>query len=360
MTQFNTPDERWRALCERLPDADGAFVYSVKTTGIFCRPSCPSRAPRRENVAFYATAAEAQAAGFRACLRCAPLDPADPRLARMEELARYIQENADEPLPLAHLARRAGLSPAHLQRSFTAALGVSPKQWQQAARLGRCKQLLRGGAEVLHATFEAGYGSTSRLYQAAETGLGMRPRDYRAGGAHERIWYAAQDTAHGLLLLAATERGVCFVQFGESEAALVEALRREFPAAALAPSTAAGSPALADWTRALSSYLAREAPQPALPLDLRGTAFQLRVWRFLTQLRDGEQRSYTELAAALGSPRAVRAVASACASNRVAILVPCHRILRGDGSLAGYRWGIERKRALLAAEQAAPPTAPQR
>jgi AraC family transcriptional regulator of adaptative response/methylated-DNA-[protein]-cysteine methyltransferase len=351
MTPFDTDAARWNAVCERDPSADGAFVYSVRSTGVFCRPSCPSRRARRENVAFHSKAADAIAQGFRPCLRCAPT-AVDLRAAEMTAVARYIREHADETLTLATLAARAGLSPFHFQRTFKAVLGVTPKQLQSAARAERFKRALRDGQSVIDATFDAGYGSTSRVYGALDAAGAMTPSDYQKRGRGERVRYALCESAVGLVLMAATERGVCSVTLGESEEALVAALRDEFSEAEVARSSA-DARSLEPWLQALRAYIARESARPELPLDLRGTALQLRVWRFLTQIPEGETRSYRELAEAVTAPAAVRAVASACAANRHAVLIPCHRVLRGDGSLAGYRWGVERKRALLDAERAA-------
>lgn len=268
-------------------------------------------------------------------------------------LAEYIRAHADETLPLAALAARTGLSPSRLQRRFVAAFGVSPRAYQDAERRARYKAALRAGRRVTDAIVDAGYGSTSRVYGEATRQLGMTPRAYRAGGAGETLYHAMRRTALGPLLMAATARGVCFAQFGDDEAALLAQLAAEFPAARLEPSTAADAPALDAWVAALDAHLTCRAPRPDLPLDLRGTAFQVQVWRFLLGIEPGQAISYTELAAGIGSPRAVRAAASACAANRIAVLVPCHRVLRGDGGLGGYRWGLERKRALLDAERAA-------
>ena len=273
--------------------------------------------------------------------------------ARIEALAGFIRAHADESLPLARLAEQAALSPFHLQRTFKAVLGVSPKAYQAAERLKAFKARLRGGDSVLGATFEAGYGSTSRVYDQVDGGLGMTPSAYRAGGAGEVIRYAVRQTALGPLMMAATGRGVCFVQFGDGAATLLEQLRAEFPGAGLSEAADAAGPPLDAWMTALDDHLSRGAPRPDLSLDLRGSAFQMRVWRFLLSVKSGDVVSYSEVAQGVGSPRAVRAAASACAANRVAVLIPCHRVLRADGGLGGYRWGLERKRALLDAERTA-------
>jgi AraC family transcriptional regulator of adaptative response/methylated-DNA-[protein]-cysteine methyltransferase len=353
---------RWAAVCSRSKDADGAFYYSVRTTGVYCRPSCPSRGAKRGNVAFHVTTADAEAHGFRPCLRCHPLAiiGKDPATERITEIARYITAHADSPLTLATLSTRAGLSPFHFQRTFKAVMGVTPKQFHQDARLVRLKQHLRAGDDVLGATFEAGFGSTARVYVEVDGRLGMTPVAYRQGGAGERIYYAVQETPLGLLMMAATDRGVCFVQFGDNADALNGELQREYPKAAIEPSAATGAPALDRWMEALGAHLALQGPRPDLPLDLRGTAFQIRVWRFLMSIKDGDVLSYAELAVGIGAPKAVRAVAAACAANRIAVLVPCHRVLRSNGGLGGYRWGEARKRVLLDGERRARSQTPER
>lgn len=278
---------------------------------------------------------------------------ADGRTTRLiQALAGYIERNAAESLPLAHLAKQAHLSSAHLQRTFKAVLGVSPKMYQDAVRLRHLKGGLKSGKSVLDAITDAGFESTSRIYSHAPRNLGMTPSAYRRGGAGESIAYAGRDTAMGPLLMAATDRGVCFAQFGENQESLIVQLQREFPNASHIPSRMVDSSELDAWIQAFEAHIAGDAPRPELPLDLRGTAFQIRVWRFLLLVPEGSLVSYTELAAGVNSPRAVRAAASACAANRVAVLVPCHRVLRGDGGLGGYRWGIDRKRVLIDQERA--------
>jgi AraC family transcriptional regulator of adaptative response/methylated-DNA-[protein]-cysteine methyltransferase len=345
---------RWASVLARDTQADGTFVYAVRTTGVFCRPSCAARPAKRANVTFYATAAEAEAAGYRPCRGCHPLaaEGRDPHSSLMQDMAAYIVARADEALPLVRLAEQAGMSPFHFQRVFKAVIGVSPKEYQAAERLRAFKDRLRAGKSVLGATFEAGYGSTSRVYEQVTGGLGMTPSAYRDGGAGEAIVHATRDTVLGLLMMAATERGVCFVQFGDSAEALLDQLVREFPKAHLQEAGPAAAGPLDAWMAALAEHLAGAGPRPDLPLDLRGTAFQVKVWRFLMSVKPGDVVSYSELAAGVGSPRAVRAAARACAANTLAVLVPCHRALRADGGLGGYRWGLERKRALLDAERA--------
>lgn len=278
---------------------------------------------------------------------------AHQRTARLiQAIAEYIERNAGESLTLAHLAKRAHWSPAHLQRTFKAVLGVSPKLYHDAARMRRLKGGLKSGKRILDAISDAGFESTSRVYGQTSRNLGMTPSAYRRGGAGENIAYAGRDTALGTLLMAATDRGVCFAQFGASRTALISQLKSEFANASHSPSQMADSAELDAWISAFEAHSTDNAPRPDLPLDLRGTAFQIRVWRFLLQVPAGSIVSYAELAAGIGEPRAVRAAASACAANRIAVLVPCHRVLRADGGIGGYRWGLRRKRALIDQERA--------
>jgi AraC family transcriptional regulator of adaptative response/methylated-DNA-[protein]-cysteine methyltransferase len=272
-------------------------------------------------------------------------------LIKLVEIARYIESHADERLTLAGLAKQAGLSPSRLQRVFKAAFGISPKAYQDAVRMKRFKAALKEGDDVTGAIFSAGFGSISRVYGEEVRNIGMTPKAYRSGGAGETITYVCRDTALGPIIMAATKRGVCFVQFGKDMETLLEQLRAEFPKAKLIASPAQDAPELNVWMEALDEHISQGAPRPDLPLDLRGTAFQMKVWRFLLSVHEGDVISYGELAARIEKPKAVRAVASACAANRIGVLVPCHRVLRGDGGLGGYRWGLERKRALLDAER---------
>lgn len=356
MSPKRTPDlteePRWQAVCSRDASSDGRFFYGVLTTGVYCRPSCAARQPKRENVVFFDTATAAEATGLRPCRRCRPEALAQER-DLIQRLCRFLDDRADETVTLARLGREAGMTSTRVQRLFTKYLGVSPKAWQDARRMQRLKHELRQqeGGGVIDAIFEAGFGSTSRVYERLDGHIGMTPSAYRAGGAGEQIHYASRATALGPLMMAATARGICFVQFGDSPATLLTQLGTEFPNAALRPMPSRGSAPLGAWMDALETHLAGEAPRPDLPLDLRGTAFQLKVWRFLCSIPAGEVVSYGELARALDAPTATRATANACGANRVAVLVPCHRVLRGDGSLGGYRWGVERKRALLDGER---------
>ena len=280
-----------------------------------------------------------------------PANGTEPGLTQLVAIANYIEAHAEERLTLDGLAKQVALSPSRFQRVFKAAFGVSPKAYQDAVRMQRFKAALQEGDDITGAIFSAGFGSISRVYGERARNIGMTPKAYRAGGAGETIAYASRNTALGIALMGATERGVCFVQFGKDLETLLEQLRGEFPNAELIASDAQAAPALDAWVEALDAHLGHGAPRPDLPLDLRGTAFQMKVWRFLLSVREGEVISYGELASQIEAPRAARAVASACAANRIAVLVPCHRVLRGDGNLGGYRWGLKRKRALLDAER---------
>ncbi|MYC61403.1 MAG: bifunctional DNA-binding transcriptional regulator/O6-methylguanine-DNA methyltransferase Ada [Caldilineaceae bacterium SB0661_bin_34] len=329
---------------------DGRFFVAVITTGVFCRPSCTARAARPENLRFFPDADSAMASGFRPCKRCRPTD-IEPELGMLVKIARHIETHADEHLTLGGLAKQAGLSPSHFQRVFKSAFGVSPKAYQDAFRMKRFKVALKKGDDVTGAIFAAGFGSISRVYGEEARNIGMTPKAYRAGGAGETIAHACRDTALGPIIMAATERGVCFVQFGKDAESLLEQLRAEFPKAKLIASAAQDTPELDAWIEALDAHISQGAPRPDLPLDLHGTAFQMMVWRFLLSVREGDLLSYGELAARIEKPKAVRAVASACAANRIVVLVPCHRVLRGNGELGGYRGGVERKRSLLDMER---------
>lgn len=344
-------DQQMRAAVQsRDASYDGRFVYAVITTGVYCRPSCAARSPRADNVRFFASFAAAAAAGFRPCKRCRPDQPS-PDFEHVIETARYIEANSGERLTLARLAQRVGMSPARLQRAFSAAFGVSPKAYWDNARTRSFKTSLRAGSAVSTAIYDAGFGSTSRVYGERLRSIGMTPSAYRAGGSGETIAYACRETALGPLLLAATERGVCFAEFGSDGEALRRRLAEEFPRAQLGESPASRSHGLDAWLDALIAHINAGAPRPDLPIDLRGTAFQIKVWRFLLSVPEGEVVSYSEVAKGVGRPGAARAVGAACGANRIAVLVPCHRVLRGDGALGGYRWGLARKRTLLDIER---------
>jgi len=278
--------------------------------------------------------------------------PTDQALRKFVALARYIAAEADQTLTLDTLAQRVHLSPSRMQRVFKSIFGVSPKKFQQAARSERFKASLREGADITDAIYAAGYGSSSRVYEQAMHGIGMTPKRYRAGGQGEILTFACRDTVLGPIMMAATDRGVCFAQFGSDCATLLARLRGEFPRAELQAYQRQAELRLDQWIDALNAYIQNKRPRPEIPLDLQGTAFQIKVWEFLLSLEDGDVISYSELAQGIEKPRAVRAVASACGANRIAVLVPCHRILRADGGLGGYRWGLDRKRTLLDVERA--------
>ncbi|MBI1724007.1 MAG: bifunctional DNA-binding transcriptional regulator/O6-methylguanine-DNA methyltransferase Ada, partial [Candidatus Tectomicrobia bacterium] len=315
----------WEAVAARDARWDGRFVYAVRSTGVYCRPSCPSRRPGRAQVRFFPLPELAEAEGFRPCRRCHPRRADwDPRLDRVRRVLRLIEEEGEGPLRLAALAARAGASPYHLQREFKRALGVTPRQYAEARRAGRLKGLLRAGASIAFSLYEAGYGSPSRLYEKAGALLGMTPGGYRRGGAGMLVRYATAPCALGRLLVAATPRGVCAVQLGDSDAHLEREIRREFPRAEVARDEEGVGGAL----KAILRLLDGKTPSAALPLDVRATAFQRRVWEHLQTIPAGETRSYARIARALGVKNGARAVGSACASNPVALLVPCHRAVR--------------------------------
>lgn len=331
--------------------ADGLFVYGVRSTGVYCRPSCASRRPRRDRVAFFETAAAARDAGFRACKRCHPdtsVAAADPWIEKIRRACVYLS-NVDGHPALAALAARLGGSPYHLQRNFKRLVGVSPREYAEACRLRKVKGRLRQPGDITGAMLDAGYGSSGRFYERAVPKLGMAPSVYRRGGAGMQIGYAIVDSANaslGRLLVAATSRGVCAVAMGSSDRELTRALSREYPAAAIT----ADATALAQSATAVLAYLAGREPRLDLPLDVQATAFQWQVWQALASIPYGETRTYSEVAASIGKPRAVRAVARACATNPVALAIPCHRVVPAAGGQGGYRWGSRRKKALLAQE----------
>ncbi len=347
MTTLLTLDEqRWQAVMHRDASQDGQFVFAVQTTGVYCRPSCKCRQPLRQNVHFYDSPAQAEAAGFRACKRCTP-----DRLAFEAEIGArvcaFIDAHLDERLTLDRLGEAVGLSPAHLQRVFKQVTGVSPRQYVEARRVGQLKANLREGQPIASALYDAGFSSSSRVYEDAGAKLGMTPAAYRKGGAGMHIRYTISECPLGYLLVGATERGLCAVSLGDSPAAVEAWLNTDYPQAELEQADAG----LTAVVEQLVRHLAGELPHLDLPLDVQATAFQLRVWEALRQIPYGQTRSYAQVAQALGEPTAARAVARACASNRVALVIPCHRVVRGDGDLSGYRWGVKRKAALLATER---------
>jgi AraC family transcriptional regulator of adaptative response/methylated-DNA-[protein]-cysteine methyltransferase len=345
-TKSVSPQAAWTAVLARDGRYDGRFVYAVRSTGIFCRPSCPSRRPHRRHVAFYDGPASARAAGFRACRRCTP-ETMSAAARAIERVRAHIDARLDERLTLAERAGVAGLSPSHLQKAWKAALGLSPRDYVRLRRAERFKAEVRSGRSVTDALYEAGYGSGSRLYSDASARLGMTPGAYKRGGAGETVRFSTAVSKLGRVLVASTARGLCAVQLGDSDAALEAGLRKDYPRAELVRDDRVLKPMLA----AILAHLDGDVPHLDLPLDVAATRFQWRVWRTLQQIPYGETRSYAQVANELGEPKAVRAVARACASNRVALVVPCHRVVRSDGSLGGYRWGVSRKRLLLEKEK---------
>ncbi len=340
-----------RAIERRDLSFEGAFVTAVWSTGIYCRLSCPARRPDLNRVSFFASPREAEAAGYRACLRCHPKDapPAESRAKKILAACRHIEENPGEMPRLAQLASRVGLSPFHLQREFRRALGVTPRQYADALRVEGLKDRLRRGEAITPALYDAGYGSSSRLYENATGHLGMTPGAYRRGGEGERIRFAVVSTALGPILVAATARGLCRVGLGRTGPQLLASLRLEFPGATLEED----AQALRVWVKALVAYLDGNRPLPEIPVDIRATAFQRRVWEALRKIPYGETRSYEDIARRIGQPTAVRAVAQACKHNPLALVIPCHRVIRKNGDLGGYGGGVARKKILLRMESGA-------
>ncbi len=341
-------DPRWVAVVMRDPSADGTFVYSVATTGVYCRPSCGARRARPEHVRFFSDARAAEAAGFRPCKRCKPDLPSlhERYSAKVAQACRLI-ERAETLPTLESLAAAVAMSPHHLHRIFKSITGTTPRQYANAHRERRLRERLRKGARVTAAIYDAGYGSNSRFYERASELLGMRPRDYRAGGANVTIKFAVGECSLGSILVAQSERGICAISLGDDPESLVHDLQDQFPRARLIGCDR-------EFERIVATVVGFvDSPSMGLhlPLDIRGTAFQRRVWEALRQIPPGQTITYAELARRIGVPKAARAVASACAANPLAVAIPCHRVIRTDGSLSGYRWGVERKRALLEREE---------
>lgn len=337
-------DFAWAQVLSRDPQSE--IFYAVLTTGVFCRPACSSRRPLRENVRFFASPEDAQAAGFRPCRRC---KPQAARTSLIDQIRKHLEANLDRRVSLGELGRVAGLSPFTVQRTFKQAMGASPSQYQRALRAGSLRNELKSGASVTDAIYNAGFNSSSRAYESDP--LGMTPARFAAGGRGERIGYATAASPFGWMIVGATERGLCWLALADSESAARQTLRDEFPSAELYRDPSVAELVAAALQSVREGHDLSETLTSKNALDLRGTVFQLRVWQALRQIPRGETRSYSQLAASLGDPHATRAVARACATNRVAILVPCHRVVGASGSLTGYRWGVERKRQLLAAEQ---------
>jgi AraC family transcriptional regulator, regulatory protein of adaptative response / methylated-DNA-[protein]-cysteine methyltransferase len=343
-------DPRWDAVLSRDARRDGEFIFAVSTTGVYCRPSCPARRPRRGNVTFFSHPAQAEKAGFRACLRCKPRAiSGSPQLDSAKEICRYIEQHLDEPITLERLGKVFHQSPFHLQRRFKATLGITPREYADSCRMRQLKRNLQAGDNVTRAMYDAGYGSSSRLYEKTSSQLGMTPDKYRRGAIAASIRYACADSPLDRMLIAATDKGICSIQFARSDGELIEGLKREFPFATR--KTAKGG--LQTWIAALLKKMTGRELNAALPLDIRATAFQRRVWTYLQSIPFGATQSYKDVAKGIGEPTASRAVARACATNPVAVAIPCHRVVRGDGSTSGYRWGVERKKTLLELEQRA-------
>ncbi|HXX37081.1 MAG TPA: bifunctional DNA-binding transcriptional regulator/O6-methylguanine-DNA methyltransferase Ada [bacterium] len=343
-------DPRWRAVLSRDAGADGAFVFAVRSTGVYCRPSCPARRPRGAQVVFFPTPAEAERDGFRACRRCRPKDAntGEEQVRLVRDACRYIEGRVDDgAVRLAALAAHLGRSPHHIRRVFTRLVGITPRDYADACRLDLVRARLRAQEAVAAALYASGFGSSSRLYERAPKDLGMTPAEYRRGGRGMRIAYTIVSTSLGRLLVAGTARGVCAVCLGADDHVLESALAKEYPAAERRRDDAR----LGARVVAIVDYLRGGSPHLALPIDIQATAFQRRVWTALQKIPYGETRSYGDVARALGQPSATRAVAQACAANPVALIIPCHRVVRSDGAPGGYRWGVERKRALLRRER---------
>jgi len=335
----------WQATLDRDSQADGSFVFAVTSTQIYCRPSCPARRPRRINTVFFRTPQDAEQQGFRACRRCRP-NRLDPAVTLVRQAAAMLAASHDDPFRLSALASKLHSSPAQLRRAFHRVTGLAPKEFEQAFRLRKLKELLRSGSSITDALYACGYGSSSRLYEKTNSHLGMTPASYRKGGEGMKIGYTIGNTTLGKVLVASTDRGVSAVYLGENEKELVNALREEYPKAELLRAEHGHD----EWLNEILRRVEGTAPNMELPLDVQATAFQRRVWNELQKIPRGATRTYTQVARALGRPRSVRAVARACATNPVSIVVPCHRVIRTDGTLAGYRWGLQRKQKLLERE----------
>lgn len=337
-------DEYWQAVVNRNKQYDRIFICAVRSTGIYCLPSCPSRQPRRENVLFFANPIEAQKAGFRPCKRCCPdrILPQDPHLALIEKVCRAIAQQYDNPPTLNQLATQFNMSPYHLQRTFKRLVGITPKQYADTQRLDRLKTQLKHGEKVTNALYTAGYGSSSSLYEQASAQLGMTPTAYQNEGKAIKITYTVVSCMLGYLLVATTEKGICAVKLGDDANKLEALLFQEFKQAQIIHNDFVHK----DWIEQILSFIATDETHLDLPLDIRGTAFQKQVWQALQKIPYGETRTYQEIAREIGQPKAVRAVANACGANPTALIIPCHRVVRSDGGLGGYEWGVERKQKL--------------
>ncbi|HXW92280.1 MAG TPA: bifunctional DNA-binding transcriptional regulator/O6-methylguanine-DNA methyltransferase Ada [Terriglobales bacterium] len=340
--------EWWQAVQDRDPTRDGQFVFAVSSTGVYCRPSCPSRRPRRENVCFFRGIEEAEKAGYRACLRCRPQAAGGTgQLRLVKAVCRYIEQHLDEPVTLGRLGSEFHQSPFHLQRTFKAVLGITPKAYAGSCRVRQFKSNLRSGHSVTRALYDAGYSSSSRVYERTACELGMTPDRYRRGAIAATIRYTCADSPLGRMLIAATDKGICAIQLASSDEELEQGLRREFPYA----NRQRDDQGMQSWRQTLLERMRGLRLNSALPLDIQATAFQRRVWSYLQSIPFGETRSYLAVAKAIGRPSASRAVARACATNPVAVAIPCHRVVQSTGAMGGYRWGVARKKTLLHLEQ---------
>jgi len=342
-------DSRWQAVLGRDGASDGKFVFAVSSTGVYCRPSCPAKRPRRQNVTFFPRPEEAERAGFRECLRCRPKAMAgNPRQELVKSVCRYIEQHLDEPLTLERLGAEFGQSPFHLQRTFKSVLAITPREYANSCRMRGFRRNLKAGHSVTRAMYDAGYSSSSRLYSRTSSELGMEPAKYRRGAIAAPIRYALTDSPLGRMLIGATGKGICSIQFAGSDEELEEGFKQEFPFAIRRRDDE-------DLERLAGEVVGRISgaeQASSLPLDIQATAFERRVWSYLQSIRFGQTRSYSAVAKAIRRPTAARAVARACARNPVPIVIPCHRVVRADGDLGGYRWGVERKKKLLALEAA--------
>ena len=356
----NNNESRWQAVLTRDPDHDGKFVFAVSSTGVYCRPSCPARRPRRENVAFFSKPDAAEKAGYRACLRCRPKSSVgNPQMEVVKAICRYIDQHLHETVTLTRLGLVFHQSPFHLQRIFKTTLGITPRAYAESCRMNQLKRNLQAGHSVTRAMYDAGYSSSSRLYERTASQLGMTPDKYRRGAIAAKIRYTCADSPLGRMLIAATDKGICAIQFAGSDDELEHGLKHEFPFAI----RRRDDQGLAAWKETLliqmngtqgnGSKKSRNKLPASLPLDIQATAFQRKVWSHLQSIPFGETRSYMQVAKAIGQPTATRAVARACATNRIAVAIPCHRVVRENGDLAGYRWGVGRKKSLLEMEKQA-------
>ena len=349
MASFGRDEDRWAAVVHRDARADGVFYYSVRTTGVYCRPSCAARLARRENVCFHASPTDAEAAGFRPCKRCRPNErPLAARRAQDIAKACRLIEGAEDTPDLDAIAAAVSMSRFHFQRVFRTITGLTPKAYALAHRANRVREQLKKSATVTEAIYEAGFNSNGRFYATADRMLGMKPTDFREGGSNTDIRFAIGETSLGPVLVGASEKGVCAIFFGDDPVALAEDLQGRFPKARLL----GGDRSFEKWVAKVVGFVETPRLGLDLPLDIRGTVFQRRVWKALLEIPIGSTASYSEVARKVGAPGSARAVAQACASNRLAVAIPCHRVVRNDGGLSGYRWGIERKRTLLAREGA--------